>query len=56
MKTLGTVHSNYIHVVVCLQKRVLRSLCYRFCYRLVVVFMPGASRNTMWHDNDVAQG
>ena len=55
MKTLGTLHSNYAHVVACLRKGVLGSLCDRFCYRFVIVFMPGASWKTMWHNNAVAQ-
>ena len=33
MKTLGTLHSNYTHVVACLRKGVSGSMCYRFCYR-----------------------
>ena len=52
MKTLGTLHSNYTHVVACLRKGVLGSLRYRFA----IVFMPCASWKTMWHDNAAAQG
>ena len=51
MKTLGTLHSNYTHVVAGLRKGVLGMLCYRF----VIVFMPGARWKTMWHSNAVAQ-
>ena len=43
MKTLGTLHSNYTHVVACLRKGVLGS----FNYRVVNVFRPGASWKTM---------
>ena len=52
MKTLGTLHSNYAHVVACLRKGGLGSLWYRFA----IVFMPGASWKTMWHNNALAQG
>ena len=51
MKTVGTVHSNCTHVVACLRKGVLGSLCYPFRYRFLI-----ASWKTMWHDNAVAQG